>query len=107
MPTVVTNFQRRTWPLFGFVNVKTRKDSRLGVPWDWFRLVRVLLQELRERLEAREQDMTLTLTPSLTIGFRRAANKATRLFRTHTRRLSIWSLSLVWLEVLVFKYHSK
>lgn len=51
--------------------------------------------------------MTLTLTPSLTIGFRRAAHRAMRLFRTQTRRLSIWSLNLGWLEVLVFKYHTK
>lgn len=51
--------------------------------------------------------MTLTLTPSLSIGFRRAATRAKRVFSTHTRRLSIWSLNMVWLEVMVFRYHSK
>ena len=51
--------------------------------------------------------MTLTLTPSLTIRIRCAADSAWRLLRTHTRRLSIVSLSFLKLEVLVFKYHGK
>jgi hypothetical protein len=51
--------------------------------------------------------MTLTLTPSLTIRFRYAAGSAWRMIRTHTRRLSIVSLSFLKLEVLVFKYHIK
>ncbi|MDP2432118.1 MAG: hypothetical protein Q8O33_08810 [Pseudomonadota bacterium] len=51
--------------------------------------------------------MTLTLTPNLTIRFRCAANTAWHMIRTHTRRLSILSLSFLKLEVLVFKYHGK
>lgn len=51
--------------------------------------------------------MTLTLTPSLTIRFRRVANSAWHLIRTHTRRLSIVSLSFLKMEVLVFRYHEK
>ena len=51
--------------------------------------------------------MTLTLTPSLTIRFRRAADSTWHMIRTHTRRLSIFSLSFLKMEVLVFKYHGK
>lgn len=51
--------------------------------------------------------MTLTLTPSLTIRIRRAADSASRVIRTHTRRLSITSLSFLRMEVMVFKYHHK
>ncbi|MEW5788934.1 MAG: hypothetical protein AB1899_13890 [Pseudomonadota bacterium] len=51
--------------------------------------------------------MTLTLTPSLTIRFRRAADNAARVIRTQTRRLSITSLSFLNMEVMVFKYHVK
>lgn len=51
--------------------------------------------------------MTLTLTPNLTIRFRYAADTAWRMLRTHTRRLSIFSLSFLKLEVLVFQYHAK
>ena len=47
--------------------------------------------------------MTLTLTPSLTIRIRRAADKASRVIRTQTRRLSITSLSFLNMEVMVFK----
>jgi hypothetical protein len=54
-----------------------------------------------------ENIMTLTLTPSLTIRFRCAADSAWHMIRTHTRRLSIVSLSFLKLEVLVFKYHGK
>jgi hypothetical protein len=54
-----------------------------------------------------ENIMTLTLTPSLTIRFRYAADSAWRLIRTHTRRLSIFSLSFMKMEVLVFKYHGE
>lgn len=51
--------------------------------------------------------MTLTLTPSLTIRIRRAADKASRVIRTQTRRLSITSMSFLNMEVMVFKYHVK
>ena len=51
--------------------------------------------------------MTLTLTPCLTIRIRGAADTAWRVIRTHTRRLSITSLSFLKMEVLVFKYHGK
>jgi len=51
--------------------------------------------------------MTLTLTPGLTIRFRCAADAAWHMVRTHTRRLSIISLSFLKMEVLVFKYHGK
>ena len=51
--------------------------------------------------------MTLTLTPHLTIRIRYAADSAWHMLRTHTRRLSILSLSFLKLEVLVFKYHAK
>ncbi|MEW5770111.1 MAG: hypothetical protein AB1831_07060 [Pseudomonadota bacterium] len=51
--------------------------------------------------------MTLTLTPSLTIRVRRAADSARHVIRTHTRHLSITSLSFLNMEVLVFRYHGK
>lgn len=51
--------------------------------------------------------MTLTLTPSLTIRFRRAADSAWHVIRAHTQRMSIVSLSFLRLEVLVFKYRGK
>lgn len=51
--------------------------------------------------------MTLTLTPNLTIRIRRAANSAWHVIRTHTRRLSITSLSFLKLEVMVFKYRPR
>jgi hypothetical protein len=51
--------------------------------------------------------MTLTLTPSITIRIRHAADNARRVIRTHTRHLSITSLSFLNMEVLVFKYHAK
>lgn len=51
--------------------------------------------------------MTLTLTPSLTIRIRRAADNARRVIRTHTRHLSITSLSFLKMEVMVFKYREK
>jgi hypothetical protein len=54
-----------------------------------------------------EDTMTLTLTPSLTIRIRRAADNAARVIRTHTRRLSITSMSFLNMEVMVFKYHVK
>jgi hypothetical protein len=57
--------------------------------------------------EDKENIMTLALTPSLTIRFRLAADSAWHVIRTHTRRLSITSLSFLKLEVLVFKYHAK
>lgn len=46
-------------------------------------------------------------TPSLTIRIRRAADNASRVIHTHTRRLSITSLSFLKMEVMVFKYHAK
>lgn len=51
--------------------------------------------------------MTLSLTPSLTIRIRRAADNASRVIRTHSRHLSITSLSFLNMEVMVFKYHIK
>ena len=57
--------------------------------------------------ENQEESMTLTLTPSLTIRIRRAADNARRVIRTHTRHLSITSLSFLKLEVMVFKYRGK
>lgn len=54
-----------------------------------------------------EDTMTLTLTPSLTIRIRRAADNASRVIRTQTRRLSITSMSFLNMEVMVFKYHVK
>jgi hypothetical protein len=54
-----------------------------------------------------EEAMTLTLTPSLTIRIRRAADNARHVIRTHTRHLSITSLSFLNLEVLVFRYRGK
>jgi len=51
--------------------------------------------------------MTLTLSPSLTIRIRRAADNARHVIRTNTRHLSITSLSFMSLEVLVFKYRVK
>jgi len=54
-----------------------------------------------------ENSMTLHLTHSLTIRFRCAADGAWRVIRTHTRRLSIVSLSFLKMEVLVFKYHGE
>lgn len=47
------------------------------------------------------------LTPNLTIRIRYAADSAWHMLRTHTRRLSILSLSFLKLEVLVFQYHGK
>jgi hypothetical protein len=58
-------------------------------------------------VDTTEDTMTLTLTPSLTIRIRRAADNASRVIRTHTRRLSITSLSFMKMEVMVFKYHGK
>jgi hypothetical protein len=58
-------------------------------------------------VEKTEDTMTLTLTPSLTIRIRRAADNASRVIHTHTRRLSITSLSFLKMEVMVFKYHGK
>lgn len=51
--------------------------------------------------------MTLTITPSLTIRIRRAADNARHVIRTQTRHLSITSLSFLKLEVMVFRYHGK
>ena len=51
--------------------------------------------------------MTLTLTPSLTILIRRAADNARHVIRTHTRHLSITSLAILNLEVMVFRYRGK
>lgn len=51
--------------------------------------------------------MTFTLTPSLTIRFRRAADHVWRSFETHSRRLSIRCWTLYWMEVLVFRYRTK
>ncbi|MEW6678304.1 MAG: hypothetical protein AB1421_10325 [Pseudomonadota bacterium] len=51
--------------------------------------------------------MTLTITPSLTIRIRRAADNARHVIRTHTRYLSITSLSFLKMEVLVFRYRGK
>lgn len=51
--------------------------------------------------------MTLSLTPSLTIRIRRAADNAQKVIRTHTRHLSITSMSFLRLEVMVFKYRAK
>ena len=58
-------------------------------------------------VDTMEDTMTLTLTPSLTIRIRRAADNAARVIRTHTRRLSITSMSFLNMEVMVFKYHVK
>lgn len=58
-------------------------------------------------VEITEDTMTLTLTPSLTIRIRRAADNASRVIRTHTRRLSITSMSFLNMELMVFKYHVK
>jgi hypothetical protein len=57
--------------------------------------------------EKTEETMTLTLTPSLTIRIRRAADNARHVIRTHTRHLSITSLSFLSLEVMVFRYRGK
>jgi hypothetical protein len=57
--------------------------------------------------EQTEATMTLTITPSITIRIRRAADNARHVIRTHTRHLSITSLSFLRLEVLVFRYHGK
>jgi len=54
-----------------------------------------------------EEAMTLNLTPSLTIRIRRAADDARQVIRTHTRRLSITSMTFLKLEVMVFRYHVK
>jgi hypothetical protein len=54
-----------------------------------------------------EDNMTLTITPSLTIRIRRAADNARHVIRTQTRHLSITSLSFLKLEVMVFRYHGK
>jgi hypothetical protein len=51
--------------------------------------------------------MTLTLTPNLTIRIRRAADNARHVIRTHTRHLSITSLSFLNMEVMVFRYRGK
>lgn len=51
--------------------------------------------------------MTLTLTPSLTIRIRRAANHVWRRLETHGRHFSIRCWTLYWLEVLVFRYESR
>ncbi len=51
--------------------------------------------------------MTLNLTPSLTIRVRRAADNVSRIIRTHSRNLTITSLSFLKMEVMVFKYHAK
>lgn len=51
--------------------------------------------------------MTLNLPPSLTIRIRRAADDARQVIRTHTRRLSITSMTFLKLEVMVFRYHVK
>ncbi len=51
--------------------------------------------------------MTLNLTPRLTIRIRRAADTTRKMIRTHTRHLSITSMSFLRLEVMVFKYHIK
>lgn len=55
----------------------------------------------------KEATMTLTLTPSLTIRIRRAADNAQKVIRTHTRHLSITSMSFLRMEVMVFKYRAK
>jgi len=52
-----------------------------------------------------EDAMTITLTSTLTIRIRRAADRASRVIRTHTRRLSITSLSFLKMEVMLFRYH--
>ncbi len=57
--------------------------------------------------ENEEDNMTLTLTPSLTIRIRRAADNAQKVIRTHTRHLSITSMSFLRMEVMVFKYRDK
>jgi hypothetical protein len=54
-----------------------------------------------------EDAMTLNLTPSITIRIRRAADNARHVIRTHTRHLSITSLSFLNLEVMVFRYRGK
>jgi hypothetical protein len=59
------------------------------------------------RGEKPEEAMTLTITPSLTIRVRRAADNARHVIRTHTRYLSITSLSFLKMEVLVFRYRGK
>ena len=51
--------------------------------------------------------MTLNLTPSLTIRIRRAADAVSRIVRTHSRHLTITSLSFLKMEVMVFRYHTK
>ncbi len=51
--------------------------------------------------------MTLTLTPSLTIRIRRAADPIWRRLETHGRHFSIRCWTLYWLEVLVFRYPSR
>ncbi len=58
-------------------------------------------------LDTTEDTMTITLTPTLTIRIRRAADRASRVIRTHTRRLSITSLSFLKMEVMLFRYHIK
>lgn len=58
-------------------------------------------------VDTTEDTMTFTLTPSLTIRIRRAADNASRVIRTQTRRLSITSMSFLKMEVMVFKYHVK
>lgn len=61
----------------------------------------------KDLVKNQEEPMTLTLTPSLTIRVRRAADSARHVIRTHTRHLSITSLSFLNMEVLVFRYHGK
>ncbi|HNQ03041.1 MAG TPA: hypothetical protein PKH69_00365 [Thiobacillaceae bacterium] len=51
--------------------------------------------------------MTLTLTPSLTIRIRRAADQAARMIRAQSSHLSITSLSFLNLEVMVFRYRGR
>ena len=51
--------------------------------------------------------MTFSLSPSLTIRIRRAADNARRVIRTHTDHLSITSLSILKMEVLVLRYRHK
>jgi hypothetical protein len=49
--------------------------------------------------------MTLNLTPRLTIRIRKAGASDKHVVRTHTKRLSITSMSFLKLEVMLFKYH--
>jgi hypothetical protein len=57
--------------------------------------------------DTREPAMTVTLTPSLTIRIRRAADHVWRRLETHGRHFSIRCWTFYWLEVLVFRYPSR